>query len=91
LLRQVATIRRDVLGAVHRHTIDAQLELSAALIALERFEEAEDVLHTSQDALAQQAAAEGSDDLRRVRSHLETLYRAWDRPQRAAAFADATS
>jgi hypothetical protein len=57
---------------------------------MQRFDEAEALLLESRAVLTRHAP-DRPNDLRRVHNHLEALYRAWDRPEQAAAFAEATS
>jgi serine/threonine-protein kinase len=89
-LRQALMIRRDVLGPTHRRTVDVQTRLGACLLSMQRFDEAEALLLESRAVLTRHAP-DRPNDLRRVHNHLEALYRAWDRPEQAAAFAEATS
>ena len=89
LFRDAHRIYQNALDSDHPQLAEAKSKLAHCLVTLRQFEEAETLLLASQATLTRDAQTRPN-DLRRVRGHLEALYRAWNRPQRSAA-ADATS
>lgn len=87
-LRECVEIIGRLVPEDHWRLAEARGALGAGLVAMERFEEAEQLLTAAHRALK---AARGPDDPRteRVRRHLVQLYQASGRPERAATWSDA--
>ena len=89
LLREGVGIRRKTMSKDHPSVAEAESALGASLIRLRKFEEAEPLLVGSYEVLAsKQHASISAQDARR---HLLELYKAWGKPDKAAAYrTDAT-
>lgn len=85
LLREGHAMRREVLGAENRQTVEAQMQLGACLTALRRFDAAEERLLASLTTIRQDTTMAPA-YWHRVREHLAALYTAWERPDQAARY-----
>ena len=83
LFRKSIAIRRAGLPAGHRYISDTLVALGECLTGLGRYAEAETHLLEAHRSFL---ATSGADDARtqRARRRLETLYKAWGKPERVA-------
>jgi serine/threonine-protein kinase len=84
ILREALALRRSALPAGHRYIGDSLIELGTCLTGLRRFGEAEEHLLEAYRLLLKGLGAQ-DDRTQRALRRLDALYRAWGRPERAAA------
>jgi len=84
VIREALAVRRASLPAGHRYIGDSLIELGACLTAVRRFAEAEEHLLEAHRMFLKELGVKDDRTSRAVR-RLDTLYRAWGKPERAQA------
>jgi serine/threonine-protein kinase len=83
VLRDALALRRGALPAGHRYIGESLIELGTCLTAMKRFAEAEGHLLEGYRLFLKETGAEG-DRTRRAVRRLESLYKGWGKPEKAA-------